>query len=386
MKICLISDEFPIETNFGGISTYQKIISNALSKLGNIVSVICKTYNSEPRTIKFNNVTVHCVPSGNTELEFQTNVLNEMLKIEKDIDIFETADWKGEAYLYLKYYHNKPVIIKLHTPFFVWNKYNQIKPTNEQVKINQREIESIRLADKVYSCSSSLAKIVNESLDYKCPIPVIHNPIELSKTGNCKNLQTSKEDFALFVGSLEARKGVFQLAEALNEYLLSNPNMKFIFIGQDTNRNINAISTKEQIREILNPVLLKRVIFTGHKNEEYINNAYKHAKFAIFPSLYENFPYVLLEAIINMCPVIISKNGGMPEIVDENSSWAVNPYNVSEISQVMNKVTNSNLLHLKSLNAFSKLKVLSDIKIAKSTIDLYRTTIEECKNNVFYCG
>ena len=40
MKICLVHEEYPKETNFGGIATYQKILSRELSKLGHQVTVI----------------------------------------------------------------------------------------------------------------------------------------------------------------------------------------------------------------------------------------------------------------------------------------------------------------------------------------------------------
>ena len=43
MHICLVGIEYPIDTNFGGISTYQFLLAKSLAKLNNKVTVICGT-------------------------------------------------------------------------------------------------------------------------------------------------------------------------------------------------------------------------------------------------------------------------------------------------------------------------------------------------------
>ena len=42
MKICLVHEEYPDETNFGGIATYQKHLAENLVKKGHEVTVICR--------------------------------------------------------------------------------------------------------------------------------------------------------------------------------------------------------------------------------------------------------------------------------------------------------------------------------------------------------
>ena len=43
MHICLVGVEYPHDTSFGGIATYQYLLSKELVKLGNKVTVICGT-------------------------------------------------------------------------------------------------------------------------------------------------------------------------------------------------------------------------------------------------------------------------------------------------------------------------------------------------------
>ena len=42
MKICLVHEEYPNETNFGGIATYQKRMAEEFVRLGNEVVVIAR--------------------------------------------------------------------------------------------------------------------------------------------------------------------------------------------------------------------------------------------------------------------------------------------------------------------------------------------------------
>lgn len=41
------------------------------------------------------------------------------------------------------------------------------------------------------------------------------------------------------------------------------------------------------------------------------------ANVVVFPSLYENFPYVVLEAMNCGCAIVGSQNGGMKEMIEE---------------------------------------------------------------------
>lgn len=42
MKICFVHEEYPLETNFGGIATYQKIMASYYASQGDLVTVIAR--------------------------------------------------------------------------------------------------------------------------------------------------------------------------------------------------------------------------------------------------------------------------------------------------------------------------------------------------------
>jgi len=52
MKIFLVHEEYPEETNFGGIATYQKNIAEQYVKEGNEVYVICRALEKDQEYVE----------------------------------------------------------------------------------------------------------------------------------------------------------------------------------------------------------------------------------------------------------------------------------------------------------------------------------------------
>ncbi|MHB8986926.1 MAG: glycosyltransferase family 4 protein, partial [Eubacteriales bacterium] len=61
--------------------------------------------------------------------------------------------------------------------------------------------------------------------------------------------------------------------------------------------------------------IANRVYFTGYISDEVRNNLYRWADVAVFPSLYEPFGIVALEAMAAGTPVVVADSGGLGEIV-----------------------------------------------------------------------
>lgn len=380
MKICLVSEEFPVETQKGGIATYQYHISKDFILLGHEVHVICKTLESNDREEVFEGVYLHYI-SGKSEENLDDNILyrkkvtSKMKELEEKIDIFEVADWGAEGFYYLKN-RKKPVVIKLHTPLFVWNRYNQVAMTDRMKKVEKEEIESLKLADSIYSCSNSLAKMVKEELPSIGDIEVIYNPMPEIK----RHFNRKEQKFILFVGSLEERKGVLNLAYVLNDFLEQNPDFKFVFAGKDTNRNQYNKSTISVILSRVKSEFHSRIIFKGQCSKEMLEQLFLTAYTCIFPSLFENFPYVMLEAISMGCPVIGSINGGMAEIIqDGNSGWLCDPYSQKNLLKTLQNVLNTDENERCSVAKRAKKRVI-DLNlggVAETTVDYYKKVIKK---------
>ena len=219
MKICLVHEEYPDETNYGGIATYQKSLATSLVKFGYDVTVITRSLDCDKeyidegvRVIRLYNKETKDV--FNNYYKYREKVRDKLIELQdnNEIDIIEVPDWGAETILFEEY-RKVPLIVRLHTPLAIWSKANKSKldPSIHR-KMLLWERKMIESADKVTSCTNILKDLVIKEMKLKRnDIEVIPNPANLkdfyTKNKNGKSI--------LYCGSIEQRKGVILFAEAI---------------------------------------------------------------------------------------------------------------------------------------------------------------------------
>ena len=131
MKICFVHEEYPEETNFGGIATYQKAMAEELAKAGHKVYVICRSLTHDNNYVE-NNVNIYRIYVENTCNQvadytlYRQKVADLLLEFQNKnlIDIIEVPDWGAESIFFEKD-RKIPLVVRLHTPLLVWLKYNK---------------------------------------------------------------------------------------------------------------------------------------------------------------------------------------------------------------------------------------------------------------------
>ncbi|MGN6616591.1 MAG: glycosyltransferase family 4 protein [Ilyomonas sp.] len=136
------------------------------------------------------------------------------------------------------------------------------------------------------------------------------------------------------VGLLTARKGFNVLIEAirrLDNSIVQNTPFKLLIFGDGEDKP----KLQKQITE---SGLEKKVVLAGYRDDilSYMNS------FDIFilPSIgFEDFPYVIIEAMLLKKPVIGTNVAGIPEqIQDEYNGYVVEPNNAQELTQAIAKL------------------------------------------------
>lgn len=323
MKICLVHEEYPNETNFGGIATYQKTLAEELAKT-NKVTVITRGLKINQHYFE-NNVEIYRLYTKkgyNKVLEcliYRKKVANLLKKLQKnnEIDIIETPDWGAETILFNKT-RKIPLVVRLHTPLKVWLKYNNNNIGKSTKILLKWENYLINKADYITCCSKILKKkMVSEfDIDPKL-INVNPNPANLRDFYWDESIK--KENVLLYVGSLEERKGLIVLAKSLNIVLEKYPDICIYFIGKDTKRNKKNISTIDYIKNIIKTKYQDRLYFLGQKDNNQLNYYLNKAAIGVFPSLFDNFPYVVLEAMATGLNIVGSDNSGMVEMLNNDA-------------------------------------------------------------------
>jgi len=382
MKIFLVHEEYPEETNFGGIATYQKNIAEQYVKEGNEVYVICRALEKDQEYVE-NGVNIKriYVPKTKNQINdyvfYRERVKNILMDYQSKqmIDIIEVPDWGAETVLF-EPYRKIPLVVRLHTPLKIWLKYNKnnFGDITDQMLIWEEKM--IKNGDLITCCSNILKTILIKEMNLKSnDIYVIPNPANPS--GFSRNKMIKKHDSIIFVGSLEERKGVIILAKSLNYFFKRFPNVKVNFVGKDTTRNYKNISTIELIKILVDNQYRENLIFHNQVENSKVNYFFNESRVAVFPSLFDNFPYVVLEAMLTGIHIIGSKNSGMTEMLtDKDSIYQTG--NEKDLAEKLIKKYSLSIHEEICQNNIDRVKELYNPEhICRKMLKMYETTIDK---------
>lgn len=187
---------------------------------------------------------------------------------------------------------------------------------NNDTHFKQLNLES-KKADLVL-CASSFTKYTIEleySLNTIKVIPYGVTPEEylFFERTNSKVLKV------LFVGSLNQRKGIYYLLEAVEKLQKSNYEVELTIIGR-------GIFDKEMI----NLFKIKNLNLKQNISFEELVSSYQKADVFVLPSLCEGFAQVILEAMSTGLPVISTKHTSAPDLINDEVDGFIIPIRSSE--------------------------------------------------------
>ncbi|MCK4933551.1 glycosyltransferase family 4 protein [Candidatus Bathyarchaeota archaeon] len=190
------------------------------------------------------------------------------------------------------------------------------------------------------------------------------------------------DEMILFIGRLVLVKGVDKLIMALPHVLQKVPNVKLVVVGLG--------DMEEHLRNMVNGLNLNESVkfrFEFVSEEERIAH-YAACDLAVFPSLYEPFGIVALEAMSMEKPVVVGASGisGMREIVISSGpgqcGFHVNPNDPVDIAWgIVSSLQSPD--RKRNLGENGRKRVLSEFTwdaIAKKTLDIYNEVVKEEQN------
>ena len=354
MRIAYISYEMPPISGNGGIGTYIAQISRIMADRGHDVHVFCGV-ESNPGSEKIEKVTVHRVLGSRSQ--FGENVLSVFSDINQQspFDLIESQEYKAEGYYVRIKYPKIPHIVKCHTPSFIVGRLNNkrdnwlnriryiimglvrfklVKPYWTYYYLDDIEYQYAKSASIITSPSQSMAEWLEKEWHFKTgEIKVIHNPFHPQDAFlNLKPAQSVRPFKILFLGRLEVRKGILNLINAIPKVVKKYPDTIFIFAGEPLPSPDKSVLMDEFIKNRLLG-FKNNLIFTGNLSYNQIPPVIEQSSICVFPSLWENFPNVCLEAMSAGRAVIGSSSGGMTEMITHQiNGLLIEPNNSDQIA------------------------------------------------------
>ena len=251
-------------------------------------------------------------------------------------------------------------------------------------------------ADLIISCSDYVTdKIKHRFPEYAGICRTINNGVDAdyfvpSDRNLPHNDRTAPQ--ILFVGRISPEKGIHDLIDAFVKVTEQYPQAELTIAGPyivvekeflfDLQHEPEVQALKpfynidylEYIKSKIPAYLSERVTFTGSLPQQELLPYYQKADVVINPSLSEAFGMSLVEAMATQTPVIATKIGGMPEVVDDGiTGFLVEPGNPQALPDAtIEMIGDPN--RARAMGKAGRTKVLQRYcwsKIAESLVDSY---------------
>lgn len=161
----------------------------------------------------------------------------------------------------------------------------------------------LKLADIVVGCSKWMAKYLERRYGIKAV--GIHNPIDYERFSKINKHGSSIVCIARF----EKVKGLEILLKAIAKVVKDFPETKMILVGGG--------SEEKSLRELAEKLSIsKNVEFQPFRPD--VEKVLEDAAIFVLPSIYEPFGMAAAEALASGIPIVVSRTGGLREIVEEN--------------------------------------------------------------------
>jgi glycogen synthase len=348
MKIALVSYEYPPDTALGGIATYMLHVARMLVNRGHLVEVFAAG-PGQGGTSQTDGIVVHRVDEKSRAVfPFAVAPIVAQRHAVVGFDVVEAPEYYADAAGVIQLIPEMPLVVKLHTPSFIlwrltFGHSRWLKARNFFAMLKRHELPSYHpnqgperactlQADEITAPCDDIAREVgaawNLPADRLAVLPNLYEPSETLLNIDPK----TATNVVTFIGRLEMRKGVIDLADAIPMVLKNRPTTQFRFVG----RSVELRPGVEMIDHLKSKLARHQdsVRFTGPVNLDEIPRILGETDIAVFPSLWENFPNTCLEAMSAARGVIGSRAGGMRQMLDDGAAGVlVSPNSPPELAK-----------------------------------------------------
>ena len=387
----------------GGMNVYVREVSREMGRLGLQVDVFTRSQN--PHICRIvplgRNARVIHFPAGPEEpipkneiLKFLPEFTHRILRFAQEngirYDLIHSHYWlSGWVAGQLKRAWSIPFVHMFHTLGVLKNSVNRNPEEKEPQGRLKVEKAIMSTADCLIAPSpwemeqmiqnhapSSKVQVIPCGVDLS-----LFKPIPALKAK--KILGLSEREFILFVGRIDAIKGIDVLIQAVNHLsrkpLKGKQELGLIIIGGELDEDPHAESQEmRKLREMVSQMKLQeKVAFWGAQRQDLLPYFYSAAKALVLPSRYESFGMVALEAMACGTPVIASKVGGLQYTVENGKTGFLIPEGNwrALADRIQEVIENPSLARSLARGGLSRVKQFNWPRIARRIKAIYQSLV-----------
>ncbi len=343
LSIGLVTPGWPADAFSNGIVTYVATLVPSLRTMGHRVSVIAGHVAGDPGEPGIYDLArVHSARSAPERLfdglayriTPRAALLRQMRRAlvrsvrtmisERAVDILEMEESFGVAAA-VRQSVGIPVCVRLHGPWFLNGPVTGVADDDAFRERVRAEREAIAVTDGITAPSRDVLERVRARYGLELPgAEVIPQPIAPAPVAARWKLHACDALRLLFVGRFDRHKGGDLMIEAFSHILKEIPRARLCFVGPDrgcVTDDGGTWSLPEFVRDRVPGGLESgRVEWLGQQPLAALASLRRGAIVTVVASRYENLPYAAIEAMALGCPMVATRVGGIPEIVQDGSN------------------------------------------------------------------
>ena len=410
----MISSEFSGLPGSGGIGTYFDHLARGLVRAGCEVEIF--TSGRVGDLPKREGILYHHLgnPATPDFAVFAGLAFRERHR-EEPFDILECGELKAEGSWAARWVKDASFIVRLHSPSLILNRYLDFPLTlwsyakkiffQLTVSLGARRrglpmppvyLEPFaflwnQLADfeeRAMTQTADMVLVMNEEMERFAsgawgiarnavkirPNPYLPKDLQRSAT-------VSEQKVIGFIGRLEPRKGVVELAKALCQVLPDFPEWKVKIAGSSTRSCVSGTDPAAVVKKQL-ARFGDQIEFQDRIEPSDVPHWLASVGLCVFPSIWETFSYVTLEAAQAGRAIIGTRTGAVPEILDNGrAGLIVPPGDVKALAQALRKLMADAELR-RSLGGAAKKRFeerFNPERVMGEILEVYREAIERAK-------
>lgn len=343
LNIVLVNQGFPPEQTDGN-ARHNGALAKELTSRGHRVFVVARAAGEAHGTIRHENgiwIYRH-QPSkylqavtGYDRVDRQLAHAKSVYHTIKDIgeknkvDVVLVPIWDVEGLAILKH-KLAPTILSLMSPLkkVVETQWYWVNDPSYDITYELEKF-CVLHADAVMPISNNIKQTIGdlydvdwEAVESRVPVRTIPLGVDqqfLEAKRAKHDEKKGKDDVTvLYVGRFERRKGIDLLLAAIPNLMEKYPNVHFNLIGDKEQTDENGKTYFADFQKLYkNKPWFKRLYVPGFVSEEELAEQYRNCDLFVAPSRYESFGQIYIEAMASGKPVIGTRVGGIPEVVED---------------------------------------------------------------------